>query len=278
MKIAIKTEDLYFTYPDGTKALNGIDLEIREQEFIAIIGPNGSGKSTLVKHFIALLKPTKGKVIVFNKDISNYEPADLVRDVGYVFQNPSHQLFCPSVKEELEYGLKNIGLPNSEIKKRVNKILKLMNIEHLKEANPLLLSRGEKVLVAIASILVLDPKVIILDEPTTGLDRRTIEYVFNILSELNREGKTIIFITHNMRIVAEYAKRIIVMNSGKVIMDGSPYEIFSKEEELKKIYIKPPSVYELSLRLKDLGMRELLTVSEFVENFYNKFSKKFRTT
>ena len=269
-KVAIETKNLHFVYPDGTKALNGINLKIYEGEFIAIIGPNGSGKSTLAKHFVALLKPTTGKVIVYGKDTFNLEPADLVRDVGYVFQNPAHQLFCPSVKEEIAYGLQNLGLPKNEIDKRVNYILKVMRLEHLKNANPLLLSRGEKTKVAIASILALDPKVIILDEPTTGQDRKTIEYIFSLLKKLNEKGKTIIFITHNMRVVAEYAKRVIVMNEGKVVMDGTPYEVFSHKEELEKIYIRPPSVYELSLRLRDTGMKETLTVNEFIKEFLNR--------
>ncbi len=278
MKVAIKVEDLYYVYPDGTKALNGVNLEIREGEFIAIIGPNGSGKSTLVKHFVALLKPTKGRVLVYGKDTSNLEPADLVRDVGYVFQNPSHQLFCPSVEEELAYGLSNIGVPRDKIKQRVDEVLKLLEIEHLRKENPLLLSRGEKVLVAIASVLALDPKVLILDEPTTGLDRRTIEHMFHILEELNKRGKTIIFITHNMRVVAEFARRVIVMNDGRIVMDGSPYEVFSRREELRKIYIKPPTVYELSLRLRDLGIRESLTIDEFVKQYCSKFKTILTST
>jgi len=263
---AVEVRGLHYTYPSGTEALRGVDLDIMEGEYVAIIGPNGSGKSTLALHLTALLKPSKGYVKIFGIDTRSLEPADLAGKVGYLFQNPSHQLFCPTVREELEYGPRNMGLPEGEVRERVERAASLLGLETLLDVNPLLLSRGEKERVALASVLAMDPRIIVLNEPTSGLDRISSEYILGIVDGLNAAGRTIVLITHNMRLVAEHAKRVLVMSDGRVVLDGAPAEVFSRGEVLRQVYIKPPQVYELSRRLSDVGLRPSLNVGEFVEN------------
>lgn len=259
----IEVKDLWHVYPNGVKALQGISLSIQEGEFLAIIGQNGSGKTTLVKHFNGLLKPTKGKVIVYGLDVSRSTVATLSKKVGYVFQNPDHQIFARTVYEEIAYGLKNLKLPKEEIDKRVKEALEFVGLEGYEEKHPFLLKKGERQKIAFASIYAMKPKVFIVDEPTTGQDYEGSESMMSMLKRLNEKGHIIIIITHDMRIVAEYAQRVIVLSEGKILIDGPTRYVFSKPELLSKSYLTPPQITQLSQKLLDYGFRaDTLSVNE----------------
>lgn len=269
MKNIIEISSLHFIYPDGTYALKGIDLSIKEREFVALIGQNGSGKTTLSKLIAGLLKPTRGNIIVDGVDATKTPLNLLVTKVGYVFQNPDHQIFNSTVYREIAYGPENLGLPEEEVDKRVRESAKIAGIsEEYFEEHPFFLPKGLRQRVAIASILALRPKIIIVDEPTTGQDIKQADEVMGFLRKLNSENNnTIIIITHDMRIVAEYTQRTIVMANGRIILDGETREVFSHPEILKQSYIEPPNITKLSLILKDCGIsRTSLNFNEFWED------------
>ncbi|MEM3506567.1 MAG: energy-coupling factor transporter ATPase [Candidatus Bathyarchaeia archaeon] len=262
----IEVEDLWHTYPNGIHAIQGISLKIYKGEFLAIIGQNGSGKTTLVKHFNGLLKPTKGKVIVGGVNTLKSTVGMLSRKVGYVFQNPDHQIFATSVYEEIAYGPKNMKLSKEEIDKRVKEALNFVGLEGYEEKNPFLLNKGERQRIAFASIFAMRPQVFIVDEPTTGQDYQGSENMMKMLKKLNEKGCTIIIITHDMRIVAEYAQRIIVLSNGKILADGPTRAIFSQPELLKKSFLAPPQITQLSQKLVDYGFKPYtLSVDEMFD-------------
>ncbi|MEM3521981.1 MAG: energy-coupling factor transporter ATPase [Candidatus Bathyarchaeia archaeon] len=266
----IEVESLSFIYPDGTKALTGIDLVIHNGDFVAIVGQNGSGKTTLVKHFNGLLKPTKGTVKVLGKDIRSLSIAELSRKVGYVSQNPDYQIFSRSVQEEIAFGPKNLNMSNEEIQERVQKVLDSIGISHLKEKNPIFLSRADKQKVVIASALAMDPQILVLDEPTNALDYKETQNLFELIQNLHRSGRTIILITHDMLLAAEYAEEIVVMSQGKIIAHDNPREIFKKTEVLKQASLKPPQITQLAMSLKEFGFpQNVLSVEEMV-NLYKR--------
>jgi len=250
-------------------ALKGVSMEVYRGDFLAIIGQNGSGKTTLVKHFNGLLKPTEGKVTVFGMDVEKTPTSELVKRVGYIFQDPDRQLFTRSVKDELIFGPKNIGLPKDEIEERIERVAKKLRIDHLLDRQPYSLGKGEKQRVAIASILVMDPEVIVLDEPTTGQDPRNRREIMDTMKALHEEGKTIVFITHDMNLVAEYANRCIVMSDGRILLQGSPKEVFREVETLETTRLKPPTITSLFLELsKRYPIKDtILTLEEAVRLF-----------
>ncbi|MEM2896027.1 MAG: ATP-binding cassette domain-containing protein [Candidatus Bathyarchaeia archaeon] len=267
MEKMVEVSGVHFIYPDGTYALKDIELTIREGEFIAIIGQNGSGKTTLAKHFNGLLKPTRGKVMVKGIDTRNSTVAELARHVGYVFQNPDHQIFSMTVFDEVSFGPRNLGLTEQEISKRVKEVLKQMRLSEKELENPLLLSKGEKQRLAVASVLTMRPEVLILDEPTTGQDWKNICILMDLISELNQKFKmAIIVITHNMHVVARWTMRTIVMADGRIVSDAPTKETFAKSEILKKASITPPQITRLAGEY-DLGY-DVLTVKEFVHRLF----------
>ena len=257
----IEVQHVSYTYPDGTAALKDVSLKIYRGDYIALIGPNGSGKTTLAKHLNGILKPTKGRVLVKGMDTSKTSISKLAKVVGYCFQNPDHQLFCRSVREELEFGLKNIGLPESEIAKRVDAMLKKMNLETFKDEHPFFLSKGQRQRLAVASIMVMEPEIIVVDEPTTGQDYQMIIEMMNFLDELHRKGKTVIIITHDMNIVAECAKRVIAMLDGRIVADTTPRKLFEDRDLIEKINVEPPQISKLSI--KTAG-KAVLTIDEYL--------------
>lgn len=262
----ISSSDLWFEYPDGTLALKEVNIDIYKGEYIALIGQNGSGKTTLVKHFNGLLKPSKGDLIVFGTNTKEASTAQLSQNVGYVFQNPMQQMVSTTVERELAFGPKNLGLPPEEIEERVEESLKLMKIEHLRFEHPFLTSRGERQRVAIASILTMKPKVIILDEPTTGQDLKNLEIILKTIDELNTLGHTIIIVTHNMRVVAEHAERVIVMLNSKILIDAPVREAFATPSSLEKAFITPPQITRFGQALSDEGLpRDILTVQKMYD-------------
>ena len=265
----IIVEDLWHIYPGGIEALRGINMHVYRGEHLAIIGQNGSGKTTLVKHFNGLLKPTKGRVLVFGTDTRNVSVSELSKKVGYVFQNPDHQIFAPSILEEVAFGLRNLKLPEEEVRKRVSWALNFVGLEGREEEHPFKLSKAERQMLAVASILSMKPDVIIVDEPTTGQDWMGVNKIMNMLDELKRMGHTIITITHDMRAVAEHADRVIVLHRGRILHEGSPREVFSKPEILMQTYLEPPPITLLAKSLSDSGVpvpKDVLTVEEAADS------------
>jgi energy-coupling factor transport system ATP-binding protein len=258
----LKAEGLRYLYPThAVEALRGIDLSIHEGEFIAILGQNGSGKTTLAKHFNGLLKPTSGQVQVLKKPTGEYRHRDLARVVGYVFQNPDHQIFAKTVWEEVGFGLKVLGEPPNVVGTRVSEALENVGLKGYGERGPFTLTKGERQQVAVASVLAAQPQIIILDEPTTGLDYRHQRSMMEMLKRLNRAGHTIVIITHSMWVAAEYATRTVVMKEGSILLDGPTRSVFWEEARLAEASIFPSSLVKLS---NGLGT-QAMTVPQMVE-------------
>ncbi|MBR0598235.1 ABC transporter ATP-binding protein [Sinanaerobacter chloroacetimidivorans] len=258
----IRVENLSFCYDSGKKALDQISLNIHEGDYIAIIGQNGSGKTTLAKHFNSLLKPTDGSVTVCGLDTANQEPESLARYIGYVFQNPDHQIFCSTVYKELEFGLKNAGLSSSEIEQRIDEVAHLTGLEAVLQEHPYSLGKGERQKIAVASILAMHPKILVVDEPTTGQDWSGIQVMMELMDNLHRNGTTIVMITHDMDVVAHYAKRAVVMCHGNIVMDGPADEVLNEKEILASAFVTPPQVVELSQLLVSEGLERSITSEE----------------
>ena len=263
----VNVENLTYIYPDGTLALENINLTIEPGEFLAFIGQNGSGKTTLSKNIAGLLKPTKGRVLVEGKDTRDMPTSELAVKVGYIFQNPDHQLFNQTVYDEIAYGPRNLKLPKEEVDKRVLESMKTVGLgEDYKLSHPFFLSKGLRQRVAIASILALRPKLIIVDEPTTGQDFKQSIEIMNFLQKLNKLGHTIIIITHDMPIVARYARRTVCMSRARILLDGPTSEVFEQVETLKKAYIKPPDITRLAHALRKYGYKPgILSVDEMID-------------
>jgi energy-coupling factor transport system ATP-binding protein len=263
---AVLTIDgLSCTYGGGVEALKHIDLEILRNQFVGIIGQNGAGKSTLLAHMIGLMKPKIGKVLVLGTDTRKVTVSELALKVGFVLQNPDLQLFASTVREEVAFGLDNMGIAGDEQEERLERSLKKVGLEMKMDHFPLTLSKGDRAKVVIASVLAMDPQIIILDEPTCGQDHKGNTQIMDIATTLQEEGKTIVVVTHNMGLIVRYAQRIIVMKQGEVFMDGSVREVFSHPGKLLETQIKAPHITRLGRSLQDrlksdrtyLGVEEL---------------------
>ncbi|MGA1840829.1 MAG: ABC transporter ATP-binding protein [bacterium] len=259
-KPVIQAEDLEYIYPNGTKALKGIDIEIKEGEFVAVIGQNGSGKTTLAKHLNGLLKPTSGRIIINREDARSKSIYELSKGVGFCFQNPDNQIFASSVLEEVSFGPRNYQLPSSVIERYVAEALESVNLRGYEAKDPFVLTKGERQRIAVASVLSIKPDIMVFDEPTTGLDYKQMTGMMELIKRLNEEGRTIIIITHNMWVAARYAKRCIVMADGRILLDGSTREVFSKETMLKEASLAPPDIVRLgnALGVTALSLEEFL--------------------
>ena len=255
----IRTEGLCYSYSDGTVALRDINFEVFPGDFLAILGGNGAGKTTLAYQISGQLKPTKGKVYIDGKDSKKSHIADLAGTVGYTFQNPDCQLFCKTVKDEVAFGPKQLGLTPEETDSRVDDLLRLMHAEQLQDRDPHTLSRGQKIGIAIASVLSMRPKVLILDEPTLGQDFARIKSLAAILRSMNQQGLAVVVITHDINVAAEYACRVILMDQGKIVADGDPHSILSDEDLLMSANLEVPTAVHLS-RL--LGLQPEIMLGE----------------
>ena len=254
--IQLSTENLSFTYPDGTQALKNINIEIEKREKVAIIGPNGAGKSTLFSHFNGLTEPTSGCVKIEGKAIS-FEKDELLKvrqKVGIVFQDPNDQLFAPTVKEDIAFGPMNLGLSYDEVEKRVEDALKMVGMENYENKTPHHLSGGQQKRIAIAGIIAMKPELMILDEPTAGLDPDGVEKVLNIMNQLNEEGMTLIISSHDIDMISKYADKIFVLYNGEIIESGNKNKIFSDMELLKKAHLRTPITTEILYNLKESGL------------------------
>ena len=260
----IEVDGLGHRYPNGVVALEDVDLTVRQGEFLAVLGQNGSGKTTLVKHFNGLLKPTEGTVKVGGEETARQGMLRLGQWVGYVFQNPDHQIFSESVFDEVAFGPRIRDMGDAEVKERVEEALDAVGMEGRGDEDPFGLTKGERQRVAVASVLAVRPEVLILDEPTTGLDYSEQRSMMELVKRLNEEGSTIIAVTHTMWVVAEYAHRALVVREGKVVLSGTVREVFSQEDELWEASLRPPHIVTFgdSLGYPVLSVEEMLRVTE----------------
>jgi energy-coupling factor transport system ATP-binding protein len=262
----IELRDVQYWYGREVEALRGVSLEIREGEFIALLGQNGSGKTTLAKHLNGLLKPTSGTVLVSAKDTRTARIAQLSRTVGYVFQNPDHMIFAKTIFDEVAFGLRNVKTPETEIPPLVDRALALVDLKKPLTEDPHSLSMGERRRLTIASVLALDPKVLILDEPTTGVDYHRASLLMETVVQLNQTGRTIILITHDIALAAEYSNRTIILKDGGILADGPTRSVLSQPQLTSQSNILPPQVSMLAERLSTFGFPpQTVRISEAAE-------------
>ena len=250
----IEVKDIHYAFPNGFEALKGVSITIRDGEFVAIMGQNGAGKTTLVKHFNGLLRPSKGDVRVDGVNTRETSVAKLARNVGFVFQNPDHQLFCETVEEEIAFGLRNFGFEEILTRRRVDWALNLLDLVEYRRTSPFLLSGGERKRVALASVLAWDPKTVVLDEPTIGQDHQQKEKLRQFIVQLNSQGKTVVVVTHDVEFVAESNPRVVLMLEGKIVADGAAKEILTDKQLVASASIVPPQITQIFLQLADLGL------------------------
>lgn len=247
--VVLKAQNVSYSYVDGDSAVKDACVEIREGEFVAIVGVNGSGKTTLVKHFNGLLLPRTGFVEVAGVDTRETLLSAISQRVGYVFQNPDHQIFSETVSDELAFGPKNAGSDPGDIRKRSGRALAAVQMQDYEGSDPFALTKGQRQRVALASVLVMEPSVIVMDEPTTGLDYMQQKHVMDLLCELNLRGHTIIIITHSLWLASQYARRTIVMHEGRVAADGPTRHVMCAGEGLEKWSLVSPPAIALARRL-----------------------------
>ena len=250
----IEAENVHYSYPSKVEALKDVSLTVKDGEFVAIMGQNGAGKSTFVKHFNGLLKPTLGTVKIDGVLTTKSSVAALARNVGFVFQNPDHQLFSETVEEEIGFALKNFGFEPKVIEERVTWALELLSIAQYRKTSPFLLSGGERKRVALASVLAWDPKTLILDEPTIGQDHEQKEKLRQFIMQLQSQKKTIVAVTHDVEFVAECNPRVVLMKEGQIVADGVGREILTDPTMLELSSIVLPQVAQVFTRLSGLGL------------------------
>ncbi len=265
--IMLKVEGLRYKYSDGTKALNGVNIDVLKGEFLAILGANGSGKTTLLKHLNGLLKPTFGSIILDGKRLSELKPSEVFRKVGMVFQDPNDQLLAPTVEEDVAFGPANLNLKYEDIMNRVMNALELVEMKKYAKKTINSLSYGQRKRTCIAGILAMEPEVLVLDEPTSGLDPDGVKSVMKLLQDLNRKrGITTIIATNSVDLVPVYTTRVIIMDKGKIVKEGTPESVFTDSRMLEDVKLELPQIAQLMevLRNKDkFPINELpLTIEE----------------
>ncbi len=246
----LTVENVHYSYSSGVEALKGVSLTVKDGEFVAIMGQNGAGKTTLVKHFNGLLKPTSGKVSVDSVGTTKTSVAALARDVGFVFQNPDHQLFSESVEEEIAFALKNFGYDPHVVEDRITWALNLLGLTQYRKTSPFMLSGGERKRVALASVLAWDPKILILDEPTIGQDHQQKENLRQFIMQMQSQGKTIVIVTHDVEFVAECNPRVILMREGKIVADGEGKDVLTNPQLLEVSSIVLPQIAQIFTQLQ----------------------------
>jgi energy-coupling factor transport system ATP-binding protein len=271
----IVVKDVHFTYPNGIEALKGISLAVQNGEFVAIMGQNGAGKTTLVKQFNGLLKPTKGTVLVDDIDTTKVSVATLARNVGFVFQNPDHQLFSESVEEEIAFALRNFGFKETVIKKRVTWALNLLGLTQYRKTSPFMLSGGERKRVALASVLAWNPRILILDEPTIGQDYQQKEKLRQFILQMRIQRKTVIIVTHDVEFVAECNPRVLLMRDGQIIADGEATKTLTDTDVVTKASIVPPQIAQIFLCLPNMELpKNVIDVYEAREILLKTLERK----
>ncbi len=261
----IRIEHLFYSYDAERAALRDVNLNLWRGEFVALVGRNGSGKTTLARHLNGLLQPAAGSVSVDGLDTRTQRTSALARRVGYVFQNPDHQIFAATVRDELAFGLRVQGAPAAVVGQQVAKALDLFGLAAHADQPPASLGYGQRRLVALASVLVTQPDTLILDEPTDSLDARSQREIMRVVQQFNAGGGTVLLITHDLRLVANYARRVVALSSGQVIFDGAPAALFGEKRVLAEAGLMAPRVRRLAERLAWSGMpTDILTPEQFV--------------
>jgi energy-coupling factor transport system ATP-binding protein len=264
-EVVIDVDEVTYSYaPAMPLALDHVSLQIRKGDFLALLGQNGAGKTTLAKTFNGLLQPTSGHVLVKGQDTRNATISSLASYVGYCYQNPDHQIFNRTVSLEAAFGPRNLGLSSDEVAARVDHALQLVGLSSKKDAYPFLLGKGERQKLAVASILAMGSPILIVDEPTTGLDMPGIHNIMTLLQQWNqREERTIVIITHDLHIVAEYVPHTVVMAMGKIVANGTTRSILSDSSALAATGLKPPQITRVAQRLGHHGIpTDVMTVHE----------------
>lgn len=257
----VEVDHLFFRY-DNLEVLHDVNITLAKGELVAMVGQNGAGKTTLAKHFNGLLKPSQGAVRIAGRDTRSVPISELARHVGYCYQNPDHQIFSATVREELIYGPRQLGIPQDKIDWLVSQIAPLMGIDQFLHVYPYTLSKGIRQKIAVASVLMSEATVLVVDEPTTGLDWRDSSAIMRMFVTLAEQGHTVCVITHDMRVVAEFVSRTIVMRQGHVIADGLTREVFADEPLLSSAFVLPPQITRIGHRISDAARPTWLNVLE----------------
>jgi energy-coupling factor transport system ATP-binding protein len=267
----LETQALVHVYAGGTRALDGVELVIRRGERVAIIGQNGSGKTTLVRHFNGLLRPTEGRVVVDGVDAASKRVAALASSVGLAFQDPDRQIFAARVRAEVAFGPRNLGRRGADLDRAVDAALVATGLDGEAGTNPYDLGYSRRKLLALASVLAMNTPVVVLDEPTTGQDARGVFRIQRVVAELFEAGRTVIAISHDMRFVAETFERVVVMGSGRILLDGPPAAVFAEAAwpTLASTYLEPPLAAWVGARL---GLGSTPTEAGLVETLTNRSS------
>lgn len=248
----IEFRNVSASYDTQTPVLRDVSFKVEDGEFVAFMGTNGAGKSTTMRLINGLLKPTSGEVLIDGVPTSRLKTSELAARVGFLFQNPDRQICCKTVREELAFGFKAQGRFDEQAKEKVEAMIELFAFDG--DAEPFLLNRGTRQLLALASIIVLEPPVVVLDEPTTGLDFRECGKVMDAVRDLSAKGTTVIMVCHDMEVVSDYAKRAIVMTAGRIVADGATFDVFRNEAALSRAHLLPPQIVEISIRLEARGV------------------------
>jgi len=282
----IRTEQLTHIYQPGSpfekKAISDINIHIEKGEFVGIIGHTGSGKSTLIQHFNALEKPTSGKIYIDGVDLSTpkLNLREIRRKVGVVFQYPEHQLMEETVRKDIAFGPKNMGLSTEEIGNRVTEAAKMIGLkDELLDKSPFDLSGGEKRRVAIAGVLAMRPEALVLDEPTAGLDPSGRDDLLNLVTKMNRDGMTVVLVSHSMEDIAKTVQRVLVMKEGGIAMEGSVANVFSHREELLAMGLNVPQISTLMAKLRDAGVNiptDVYTIDQAKQVIMKMFRKAWQ--
>jgi energy-coupling factor transport system ATP-binding protein len=264
----VVVDNVRYTYNKGAVvALDGVSFSVPRGQVVGVVGQNGSGKTTLTKLLNGLLKPTSGSVIVDGINTADQPVQKMAAHVGYVFQNPNHQLFATTVEQELRFGPRNLGVPEEEIAERVEEAVEFFGLREVLALHPYRISFPLRKLVGIASIFTMRPNVFILDEPTTGQDHRTTGVINRLIRRLGERGDTVLCVAHDMPLLADVAERLLVMWNAQLIADGTPREIFADGEIMARTHLAPPQVTQLSLRLPHrAGRPAALSVDELVRD------------
>jgi energy-coupling factor transport system ATP-binding protein len=267
MNLAIQIEGLAFSYDPARPVLQDINFNVADNEFVAILGQNGSGKTTLLKCITALLRQNSGEIFIRGKNTRRMTIAEIAREVGFVTQNPDSQLFADTVFNEAAFALKNAGLDYAAIKIRVEEALAELGLEDKSGAFPPALSRADRAKTVIASVLAMGAKILLFDEPDAGQDYRSCVRIMRLMRDLHARGYTVIFITHNVSLAAEYGKRLVIMDGGKIAADGDARQVLGDAAALERLGIVPPQITRLSRMLrKDLPLeRDALSPGELAD-------------
>lgn len=247
----IEFENVSASYDGELPILRDVSFRIHDGDFVAFVGTNGAGKSTTMRLVNGLLKPSSGQVLVDGAPTTQLRTSQLAAKVGFLFQNPDRQICCSTVREELLFGFRAQGRADAETEAKVDAMIERFGFDG--DAEPFLLNRGTRQLLALASIIVMEPPVVVLDEPTTGLDFRECAKVMDVIAELNARGTTVIMVCHDMEVVADYAKRVIAMTAGRVVADGEAFAVLRDCDVLARTHLLPPQVVDIALRLAEEG-------------------------